>query len=621
MLFKDISRYLLLPILLEIKAVSAADASTGGVGCAYGSEVGTIDGFGATFYSYPLSGSAAGNTADGSVSTAFFQSSFSEYGLYGSTTGVTLPVVSYDGGAPNAMTSIFGISVTGNHFALELDGYFYAETSGIYTLKLTDVDDYVAVWFGSGLDCCDTSSSDNSIAPDFATGRSLNSNANGGTTYSVYLSAGSYYPIKIRFANVVVGAYLDFSIIDVSENEITNFDGYVYQFVNIDDSCSTIIATLPLATTTVTTDVTHTTSTTELTIYTSNGETITSSIIVIEDPPLSTSTVYTDIQTPLTTTTYTTYISDDKTYTTSVVVVEEPPLTTTTVTTDVAAVTTTTDVSTYISDKKTYTTSVVVVEEPPLTTTTVTTDVSSPTTTTAVTTYTSGGKAVTSSYLLVEEPAMSAKTVTTDVSSPTTTTAVTTYTSGGKAVTSSYLLVEEPLNTLFSLTTSDHHNFWEYSNSTVTSSSWIDQTSFETATVTTEIGCSSKTTNEIILTLHGKTFTTSLVDEVPASSSKTSSSAPSTSSFGSSVTLMVDEEPASSVSEEFAIQTNNNFRSSSAMSNPVVEISRVQTTIPSTSTSIPFSSASPDLYVYEGSGSQIRYSLQLLLSALLLFLF
>ena len=581
MLFKDISRYLLLPILLEIKAVSAADASTGGVGCAYGSEVGTIDGFGATFYSYPLSGSAAGNTADGSVSTAFFQSSFSEYGLYGSTTGVTLPVVSYDGGAPNAMTSIFGISVTGNHFALELDGYFYAETSGIYTLKLTDVDDYVAVWFGSGLDCCDTSTSDNSIAPDFATGRSLNSNANGGTTYSVYLSAGSYYPIKIRFANVVVGAYLDFSIIDASENEITNFDGYVYQFVNIDDSCSTIIATLPLATTTVTTDVTHTTSTTELTIYTSNGETITSSIIVIEDPPLSTSTVYTDIQTPLTTTTYTTYISDDKTYTTSVVVVEEPPLTTTTVTTDVAAVTTTTDVSTYVSDKKTYTTSVVVVEEPPLTTT----------------------------------------TVTTDVSSPTTTTAVTTYTSGGKAVTSSYLLVEEPLNTLFSLTTSDHHNFWEYSNSTVTSSSWLDQTSFETATVTTEIGCSSKTTNEIILTLHGKTFTTSLVDEVPASSSKTSASAPYTSSFGSSVTLMVDEEPASSVSEEFAIQTNNNFRSSSVMSNPVVEISGAQTTIPSTSTSIPFSSASPDLYVYEGSGSQIRYSLQLLLSALLLFLF
>ncbi len=200
-------------------------------------------------------------------------------------------------------------------------------------------------------------------------------------------------------------------------------------------------------------------------------------------------------------------------------------------------------------------------------------------------------------------------------------TAVTTYTSGGKAVTSSYLLVKEPLNTLFSLTTSDHHNFWEYSNSTVTSSSWIDRTSFETATVTTEIGCSSKTTNEIILTLHGKTFTTSLADEVPASSSKTSAAAPSTSSFGSSVTLMVNEEPASSVSEEFAIQTNNNFRSSSAMSNPVVEISGVQTTIPSTSTSIPFSSASPDLYVYEESGSQIRYSLQLLLSALLLFLF
>ena len=527
---------------------SIYSASTGGIGCQYGTAVGTINGFAATFYSYPNGGSAAGNTGDGSVSTSFFQYSYSEYGLFGSTTGVTVPSISYGGGSPDRSTSVFGVEVSGNHFVMELDGYFFATTSGVYTLVLDNVDDYAAIWFGTGLSCCDPTTPDDSIIPDFATGRSNNENTNGGSEYSVYLTAGSYYPIKIRYANVLYAGDLIFSVVDPSGNVIDNFDGYVYQFVNVDGLCTTVTATLPLSTTTVTTDVPSTTTTTEDVTYTSDGNIITSSIVVIEDPPLSTLTVYTDILTPSTTTELTTYPVNGTTITSSIVIIDQPILSTTNITTNVDSVTTTTEATEYTSDGKTISTTVVVVEEPPLSTTTTWTNVDSVTTTTEATEYTSDGKTISTTVVVVEEPPLSTITVNTNVDSVTTTTEATEYISDGKTISTTVVVVEEPpmsrstvtsdvqreiVTTVMSgcmldgiritsgfvlvevpsqavsivvnsgdVSTLTSQQFGYYSNTSVASRTMSLSYSSSVETITTDVECSSKMTDMITWTSH-----------------------------------------------------------------------------------------------------------------------
>ena len=191
MLFRSRSKYILGILAFEryfIQAVATSlfEATTGGIGCQYGDQVGSVDGFAATFYSYPNEGTAAGNTDDGSVNTAFFETGYSQYGLEGSNTGITLPTIQYDYQRDDSYVSkVFGVPITVQHFLLELDGYFYAETSGVYTLELNDIDDYAAIWFGKGLDCCDTKSSDDEVAPDFATGRSFSTDTNGESSYSI----------------------------------------------------------------------------------------------------------------------------------------------------------------------------------------------------------------------------------------------------------------------------------------------------------------------------------------------------------------------------------------------------------------------------------------------------
>ncbi len=418
-----------------------------------------------------------------------------------------MPSISYGGGSPDSSTSVFGVKVSGNHFVMELDGYFFATTSGVYTLVLDDVDDYAAIWFGTGLSCCDPTTPDDSIAPDFATGRSNNENTNGGSQYSVYLTAGSYYPIKIRYANVLYAGDIIFSVVDPSGNVIDNFDGYVYQFVNVDGLCTTVTATLPFSTTTVTTDVPSTTTTTEDVTYTSDGNTITSSIVVIKDPPLSTLIVYTDIQTPSTTTELTTYPINGTTITSSVVIIDQPILSTTTITTNVDSVTTTTEATEYISDGKTISTTVVVVEEPPLSTTTVNTDVDSVTTTTEATEYISDGKTISTTVVVVEEPPMSRSTVTSDVQREIVTTVMSGCMLDGTKITSGFVLVKVPSQTLSivessgSVSTLASQQFGYYGNTSVASRSRSLPYSWNVETLTTDVECSSKMTDMITWTL------------------------------------------------------------------------------------------------------------------------
>lgn len=430
-------------LFIHALATTPFAATTGGIGCQYGDQVGRVNGFAATFYSYPNQGTAAGNTDDGSVSTAFFETGYSQYGLQGSTTGVTMPSINYNYAFPEfVIFDIFGVSITVQHFVLELDGYFYATSSGVYTLELNNIDDYAAIWFGKGLDCCQTTSSDNSIPPDFATGRSFGTDTNGESSYSIYLSAGSYYPIKIRYVNVVTRSALGFSVVDPSGHSITNFDGYVYQFVDIGGSCTSVSATLPLESTTGATSITPTTFDTT---YTPENKTTSTTGLSTTPSPLSTTTVTTDVTSISTTTAATTYTSQNKTITSSVVIVEEPSSTTDlkttsqistiTVTTDVSSVTTTTMATSYTSENKTITSSIVVVKEPSITLSSSSVDFK---------TFAFYDNSTLSTSSSVEQEPTLTLSVTTNVERSSTATQITTLIQNGRISTTTIIMVEEP---------------------------------------------------------------------------------------------------------------------------------------------------------------------------------
>ena len=604
MLFKSRLKYILGILVFEryfiqVVATSLFQATTGGIGCQYGDQVGSVDGFAATFYSYPNKGTAAGNTNDGSVNTAFFETGYSQYGLQGSTTGITLPSIQYDyQRADSYTTDVFGVPVTVQHFLVELDGYFYAKTSGVYTLELNDIDDYAAIWFGKGLDCCDTTSSDDSIAPDFATGRSYSTNTNGESSYSIYLSAGSYYPIKIRYVNVVTKARLGFSVVDPSNNKITNFEGYIYQFINIGGSCTTVTATLPLETTTVTTDVSVVTTTTEATTYTSGDQTITSTVVVVEEPPLSTTTVTTDVSVVTTTTEATTYTSGDQTITSTVVVVEEPQPSNTLTTTSVSSITS---------------------NAVPLFTTTATTDVPVASTTTEAISYTSNGQLITSSIVVVEEPSLSntsttvssvtystepfcTTTVTTDVSVVTTTTAVTIYTSGYRTITSSIVVIEEPsvifssskTNNIPSSESMESTSFAFYGNTSSLSSTTTNEVSLYTTTITTDVECASTATEVTVFTLNGKVTTSSIIIvEEPHTSNIVSSSE---SEYTSSKILHSSKSETNS--NVISSTTDADVSISSSTGGPISDIF--------TSSSTHTSATSSNEYIYASTTASIE---------------
>ena len=518
--FKSVLQFIALSQSLIGEAIAEYVATEGGVGCLYGDQVGSVSGFAETYYSYPLTGAAAGNTADGSVSTEFFETGYSQYGLIGSITGIVSPTLSYYDEENTYATSEIGtFTIYLWHFALEMSGYFYAETSGVYTIELTNVDDFAAVWFGKGLDCCDPSATNNDVKPDFATGRSFDAQEDGASSYSVYLSAGSFYPIKLRYANVNSRALLSFTVVDPAGNSITDFSDYIYQFVNIDGSCSSSSATLPFNTNTVTTDVEAETTTTVPTTYTSGDSTITSTVVLVDEPPLSNTTTTTDVETETTTTVPTTYTSGDSTITSTVVLVEEPTLPVITTTTDVESETTTTVATTYTSNEKVIVGRVVFIERPRIPVITTTTDVESVTTTTLGTTYTSGGRTITGSVILVEEPPLSTTTITMDVEAGTTTTVPTTYTSKDNTITSTVVLVEEPTLPVITTTTDVESETTTTVATTYTSRGKkiigsiivVERPSISTITVTTDVPCKSVTTKITTFTSDNKVLTKNVI--------------------------------------------------------------------------------------------------------------
>jgi hypothetical protein len=90
--------------------------------------------------------------------------------------------------------SIYGSSETfeSTYFALNHRGYIYSELAGVYTFQSTAVDDILFFWGGPDA----YSGWNKSNAEAFDVGGYV-----GAPTFSVALSAGIYYPIRIVYAN------------------------------------------------------------------------------------------------------------------------------------------------------------------------------------------------------------------------------------------------------------------------------------------------------------------------------------------------------------------------------------------------------------------------------------
>ncbi|KAF6006583.1 hypothetical protein HII13_005062 [Brettanomyces bruxellensis] len=337
---------------------------TGGVGCQYGDQVGTVDGFGATIYSYPNQGSAGWTTTTGGEVHSehkLFMNDYSKYGLETSTTGVLNPTFTCekDENHPDSTTKAFGVEVAVQHFLLELDGYFYANVSGLYTFRLLAVDDLAAIWFGSGLSCCNSDVPEDSESPSFWASWDRTSNENGAAVANLYLTAGIYYPIKVRFANTNRAGALAFEVVDPSGNTINDFKGSVYRFVNIENRCTTVSATFPFSTLTVS-DQEDSTFAVPTTTTDSAGDTVSTTVVIVE---VSTTTKQTNTPTSTSFNNMLATVSTSETTSSEVLstITEDP---------DIPETITTTKLTTFTnSDGSVETTRIVVIEVPGTTTT------------------------------------------------------------------------------------------------------------------------------------------------------------------------------------------------------------------------------------------------------------
>ncbi|VEU23614.1 DEKNAAC104775, partial [Brettanomyces naardenensis] len=288
--------FFLLPILLSAffslgalgitteVTVTAANIQPG-VGCGYGTAVGSEAGFDATIYSYPNSNTIIWSTfsPDG-FNTAFLESSY------------------------------------------ELSGYFLAEETGLYTFELTDIDDAALVWFGDGLSCCDPQDLP-SVDPVFGASWVSNGDINGAGIAYIYMEAGSYYPVRITFCNWDSEAALQFQITTPQQVVITDFADSVFQFANIDGQCTSSTVSFPFSTVTTTSGSVSTTYAVQTKTTNSAGVTVTTTevLVVVPTSTLSTTTEpWTGTFTSTFTSTFTTTNSAGLTVTTTEVFVETP---------------------------------------------------------------------------------------------------------------------------------------------------------------------------------------------------------------------------------------------------------------------------------------------------------
>ncbi|AWU77159.1 hypothetical protein CAS74_001085 [Pichia kudriavzevii] len=131
----------------------------------------------------------------------------------------------------------FGFPVEGEHVydmyninmwnvLVELQGYFVAPETGLYTVTFNGVNDGGFIWLGAGaFEACSQEINDNSYADVLLALR-----GDGAHSSFVYLEEGVMYPMRTTFINIFFDAVFDFEVVRPNGDIIRNFNETVINF-------------------------------------------------------------------------------------------------------------------------------------------------------------------------------------------------------------------------------------------------------------------------------------------------------------------------------------------------------------------------------------------------------
>ena len=189
-------------------------AAGGGGGCAYGGGRGNNGGNSGSGHQ----GSANFNNATSSVSSVggYFADNISLFSTYSAfATGTTTDMTNLT----KATNNILITNGSSTNFSVEWVGQFYPPTTGSYTFYLNS-DDASYLWIGSNATSGYTTSNAN-----------INNGGSHGmvnVSYTITLTGGTLYPMRIQYGQGGGPYDLQFSFAGPSISLTYNMDGYVY---------------------------------------------------------------------------------------------------------------------------------------------------------------------------------------------------------------------------------------------------------------------------------------------------------------------------------------------------------------------------------------------------------
>ena len=142
-----------------------------------------------------------------------------------STNGVTEPAFDFDNNFHGQhIYSMYNINMY--NVMLELQGYFVAPETGLYNVRIGDVNDGAFIWLGNGaFDGCSQQLVPNSYDDVLIALRGAGSHSS-----YVYLEEGTLYPMRTTYINIYFGSKFDFEIITPSGDIINNFEDTIINF-------------------------------------------------------------------------------------------------------------------------------------------------------------------------------------------------------------------------------------------------------------------------------------------------------------------------------------------------------------------------------------------------------
>jgi sporulation protein YlmC with PRC-barrel domain len=177
-------------------------------------------GFNARFFEYPEADLIRYFSNDYVAGNYALQAPFT------STTGVTEPNFSY-GWQPRHESIYDMLNINMYNVNVELKGYFVAPESGLYNVRINNVNDGGWIWLGAGaFDTCSQNSLGNTY-DDLLLG--VRGAGNAYSSY-IYLDEGAMYPMRTNYINIYFNAVFQFEIVTPSGKVITNFEDTVINF-------------------------------------------------------------------------------------------------------------------------------------------------------------------------------------------------------------------------------------------------------------------------------------------------------------------------------------------------------------------------------------------------------